>query len=393
MTSIATALSFLQLLSLPLQHAAAIAGGGATTTSSSVTTTKLGTVATTAPKVFYTCINCGDNGGASGGGGGSSDDGGGVAAAIRRRDVSEATFNSTHDYYDLLTGPSGTFGPEDGKRTTWQSRDDVSKPWMSIDFPNANMGKLVTTSFSFPFYGHRYRKLRVTSGGFISMASDGVRISTGTYYIAPLMAGYNVAPGTIFYRDMGDRFYMQWDGIQVSQGPDAGSRLSFQLGLFADGGISFVYKSIGATSVAAMQGPDYHPVAVGISDSYSQTVTHFGRSSVLHFEYHAVDVPFSRVLSGTAAYFTPRVICRSARSCTECLLLPTTDFDCDWCPGVGCSDGTDRFREQYLDNSCDTENTRVGSLSSCPPEEDAVAYPASFLWPYEGFPDSCWNAL
>ena len=58
--------------------------------------------------------------------------------------------------------------------------------------------------------------------------------------------------------------------------------------------------------------------------------------------------------------------CVSSKSCSECIEASLTiAFQCQWCPSVGrCSDGLDRRRQEWQEQSCDKNVCRVLHLSS-----------------------------
>jgi len=53
--------------------------------------------------------------------------------------------------------------------------------------------------------------------------------------------------------------------------------------------------------------------------------------------------------------------CVSSKSCSECIEASLTiAFQCQWCPSVGrCSDGLDRRRQEWQEQSCDKNVCRV----------------------------------
>ncbi len=74
------------------------------------------------------------------------------------------------------------------------------------------------------------------------------------------------------------------------------------------------------------------------------------------YEYHRVDVKEKheqRVVNGTAIYFTAHKTCVSFTDCQSCLTANVT-FECMWCPQAQrCSDGFDRFRQEWHTAGCD----------------------------------------
>ena len=86
------------------------------------------------------------------------------------------------------------------------------------------------------------------------------------------------------------------------------------------------------------------------------------------------------ITNKTAIIFKPLPTCNTNPDCNSCLLSYDYDYDehdyyglepgtgqkleCRWCQALGrCSDGTDRNRQEWLKNKCDTYN--VSSVQYC----------------------------
>lgn len=95
---------------------------------------------------------------------------------------------------------------------------------------------------------------------------------------------------------------------------------------------------------------------------------HQGRNTLLTYHYDEVSVPLDRIESEAVAVLTPipsktllrrplliATACGSFLDCDACVDHGTT-FDCRWCPSLGrCSDGIERFREDFLKAGCDLD--------------------------------------
>lgn len=157
-------------------------------------------------------------------------------------------------------------------------------------------------------------------------------------------------------------------------------------------------------------GDEAHPVKVGVSDAYiiDRTIfCEFGfRFPVLNvvvlnyknflifavvvrrktiYEYHKVDKKTEEVASGSAIYFTALPTCVAFSSCDTCI-SNTIGFECVWCSTAErCSDGMDRFRQDWLLKGCDKlfiDNTTICSLpvtipssTGLPPAESTLPTP------------------
>jgi len=110
-------------------------------------------------------------------------------------------------------------------------------------------------SFDFTFYGRRYRDIFVNSDGNLtfgegdaaSTARNVSRLVSGPPRIAPILADFNPEKGgTVSARDAGDHFTVTWTGVPQFDKQDSNT---FQVALWSDGHIDFVYDSNVAASI------------------------------------------------------------------------------------------------------------------------------------------------
>ena len=119
--------------------------------------------------------------------------------------------------------------------------------------------------------------------------------------------------------------------------------------IHANGDIVFVYIFIpDLLTTDALY--DNEPVA-GLSDAF------LIGDSELHV-YHTLNVDNTDIRTGTVVVFTSKPTCIRQTSCDSCVQLSkTSEFQCSWCPEVHrCSDGADRLREHWDENSCGLSN-------------------------------------
>ncbi|XP_057365876.1 plexin domain-containing protein 2-like isoform X3 [Daphnia carinata] len=273
--------------------------------------------------------------------------------------------------------------------------------WIDFDKENASIHDMlsqshrraatVALSFDFPFYGHWVRNITIATGGFLYTGDYVHSWLAATQYIAPLMANFDTSMSnysTIKYMDNGTAFSVQWDKVALQDRPDDGT-FSFQATLLKSGDIIFAYKDI-PIAVTTI-GDEAHPVKVGVSDAYiiDRTIFFVRRKTI--YEYHKIDKKTEEVTNGSAIYFTALPTCVAFSSCDTCI-SNTIGFECVWCSTAErCSDGMDRFRQDWLVKGCDKlfiDNTTICSLpvnipSSTvpPPAETTLPTPVPTKFP------------
>jgi hypothetical protein len=136
------------------------------------------------------------------------------------------------------------------------------------------------TGASFPFYGIAYDTIYVGTNGYITFGQGdtSARVSAASLAsemprIAPLWADLDVSnKGNIYYNRLEDRHLITWDAA-----PEVvfGGKSTFQLVLYDDGRIVFVYKKVNARSSLAGISPgnsDLDPEPINFRDPPEQTV-------------------------------------------------------------------------------------------------------------------------
>lgn len=235
--------------------------------------------------------------------------------------------------------------------------------WINFDKENASTHDMlsashrraatVSLSFDFPFYGHLVRNITIATGGFLYTGDYVHSWLAATQYIAPLMANFDTSmsnQSTIKYMDNGTVFSVQWENVALQDKPNSGN-FSFQATLLKSGDIIFAYKEIpiAVSSIA----DEAHPVKVGVSDAYiiDRTIFFVRRKTI--YEYHKVDKKTDDVSTNSAIYFTALPTCVGFNSCESCI-GNGIGFECVWCSSAErCSDGMDRYRQDWLVKGCD----------------------------------------
>ncbi|NP_001139778.1 plexin domain-containing protein 1 [Danio rerio] len=213
----------------------------------------------------------------------------------------------------------------------------------------------VALTFDFPFYGHQVRQITIATGGFIFTGDITHRMLTATQYIAPLMANFDPSYSkysTVRYLDNGDTFVVQWDKVRLKDRETEGA-FTFQTVLCRNGTIVFNYKDV-PLPVEKINSTE-HPVKVGLSDAFIALLSSPQSSDAKQktiYEYHRVEIDTTKIVNNSAFEFTPLPTCLQHTTCKQCLQSNITS-GCGWCNTLQrCSDGIDRYRQEWMDHNC-----------------------------------------
>ncbi|XP_043109931.1 plexin domain-containing protein 1 isoform X1 [Puntigrus tetrazona] len=256
-----------------------------------------------------------------------------------------------------------SFGPGD-KRTQdlWVDLDSMHQaPDQGVHAILSNthrQASRVALTFDFLFYGHQVRQITIATGGFIFTGEITHRMLTATQYIAPLMANFDPSfskNSTVKYLDNGDIFVVQWDKVRLKDRETEGA-FTFQTVLCHNGTIVFSYKDV-PLPVEKINSTE-HPVKVGLSDAFmgllsSPQYPDAKRRTI--YEYHRVEIDTTKIVNTSAFEFTPLPTCLQHNTCEQCIQSNLTS-GCGWCNTLRrCSNGIDRYRQEWLDYSCSEE--------------------------------------
>eukprot|EP00105_Crassostrea_gigas_P035643 XP_019919791.1 PREDICTED: plexin domain-containing protein 2 isoform X6 [Crassostrea gigas] len=216
----------------------------------------------------------------------------------------------------------------------------------------------VPINFNFRFYGHDVSKITIATGGFLYMSPFLHQWLTATQYIAPLMANFDTTLGNesqVLYKDFGHKFVVEWRDIFL-QDQNHTEPFSFQTTLHSNGTIYFAYKQI-PVEIQSIEKKN-HPVKVGVSDAFYIDTIYAGVQRRTIYEYHRVEVDFTRIQSNSVVILEPLTTCNIAKDCFTCL-SQDDNFDCKWCQKVRrCSDGIDWLRQEWRDQGCEIQSSR-----------------------------------
>ncbi|XP_048027655.1 plexin domain-containing protein 1 isoform X2 [Megalobrama amblycephala] len=214
-----------------------------------------------------------------------------------------------------------SFGPGD-KRTQelWVNLDSVHQGPVRVHTILSNthrQASRVALTFNFPFYGHQVRQITIATGG--------------------------------------DIFVVQWDKVRLKDRETEGA-FTFQTVLYGNGTIVFSYKDV-PLPVEKINSTE-HPVKVGLSDAFMALLSSLQSPDAKRqtiYEYHRVEVDTTKIVNNSAFEFSPLPTCLQHTTCEQCLQSNLTS-GCGWCNILKrCSDGIDRYRQEWLDYRCSQE--------------------------------------
>lgn len=246
--------------------------------------------------------------------------------------------------------------------------------WVNMsDIPEVKVNELLSNShrraatvkltFNFPFYGHLIKNVTIATGGFLYTGDYVHTWLAATQYIAPLMANFDTSISNtsfIKYHDNGTAFTVEWEKVVLQDKPEDGE-FTFQVTLFNNGDIIFVYKKV-PLLVDQIQ-ELHHPVKVGLSDAYimDQTVFLVRRKTI--YEYDRVNFNKTYIKDWTTIVLKALPTCLDAQDCNSCLSRKL-NYECSWCSAMNkCSQGYDRHRQNWLSYDCD--KTGLKNVSLC----------------------------
>ncbi|XP_076349288.1 plexin domain containing lethal (1) G0289 [Tachypleus tridentatus] len=309
---------------------------------------------------------------------------------VKDEDITEITTNPDQTSYKIKAPTvSTTLAPESTNATedhhTYYNSSIYTDPkearafWIDLENNHTEVithqmlshshrrAATVSLSFDFPFYGHLIRNITIATGGFLYVGEYMHSWLAATQYIAPLMANFDTSLSNISairLADNGSMFVVQWEevALQESSGIDT---FTFQVSLFDNGNIAFVYKKM-PVPVTEIKDED-HPVKIGLSDAYiyDRKIFFIRRKTI--YEYHRIDMKREEIGNWTALYFTALPTCLSFKDCDSCVSA-NINFNCSWCEAIKrCSDGIDRYRQEWMSQGCGMQANK-----ECPEVTTAV---------------------
>ncbi|XP_055372734.1 plexin domain-containing protein 2-like isoform X2 [Condylostylus longicornis] len=212
---------------------------------------------------------------------------------------------------------------------------------------------VVELSFVFPFYGNKVKNITIVTDGFIYTGDYIHSWLAATQYIAPLLAnfGTNLSESSfVKYFDNGTSISVLWENVILKNEFEVGP-FTFGATLHDNGDIIFTYYKI-PIKIEDIQS-DEHNVKVGLSDAYiydSNILGTFKRKTI--YEYHKVKLDINEIQNNSIIYLEALPTCLQYFDCESCT-NHRTSFDCRWCPTLNrCSSGTDRKRQEWMNNGC-----------------------------------------
>ena len=279
--------------------------------------------------------------------------------------------NNHHTYYT-----SKFFPPGDSADRLWFELSDKIGSGAFVEDLGENTTEILgdehrvyqvwQLKFRFPFYGHFLDAVGVTTGGFLYTGTIYHQQIHLSQYIAPLMADFNPSlteSGRILVYSTEERFTVQWDQV-LNHDHETDGPFTFQVSIFPAGNIYFAYRKL--PLLWNELNNDDLPVDVGIADALYFEVQ---GGLVILVEYSRVNasdllVDENTDLSYSAFQIDPVPNCVTANTCSSCMAITRLGiFNCSWCEAAEqkCSDGVDRFAQDWFNNGCFAH-----ALSTCP---------------------------
>ncbi|XP_055337154.1 plexin domain-containing protein 2-like [Paramacrobiotus metropolitanus] len=225
----------------------------------------------------------------------------------------------------------------------------------------------ITLNFTFPFYGYRLNNLTLATGGFLYTGNPDHSWIAATQYIAPLMADFDLLvrnDSRVRYLDNGTSLTVEWENVVLHEKKEVGP-FTFQATLKDDGTIIFYYQQVPISIVSVPN--ETHPVKVGISDAYMIDRQRFIIRYRTIYEYHRISLNTWDIANNTALILEALPTCIAQTSCESC--LRHTALGCMWCEALErCSDGVDRFHQEWYAGGChvSASNTTCNASLAAP---------------------------
>lgn len=285
----------------------------------------------------------------------NGDDGAAIKKDLEQMEKSQKTENNNHNYQfyepEYITDPKRAMSYWLDFSKFLSQNMSTKHEMLSKSHRRAAPVKL---SFDFPFYGQPLRNIIIATGGFLYVGEHLHHWLAATQNISPLMANFDLSLNNysdIHHYDNGTSFTVQWLNVQMMKEIPPGN-FSFQVTLFKNGDIVFVYDSL---PVPVNKIPEEeHPVKVGISDAFLiDRLAFFVRRKTI-YDYHRLNMKeFKEIGNHTAIYLKALPTCNQYDSCEKCAGASSA-MECHWCDAVKrCSNGYDRKRQEWLTNTCD----------------------------------------
>ncbi len=161
---------------------------------------------------------------------------------------------------------------------------NITYAWTTTSDPTGLTGddqtKLFSLPFEFPFYGKTYTSVYVCTNGFLSFTSNSNRYyndpipnsNAPNAMIAPFWRDLNPAAGggSITYYSGPDKFIITWDNIKNYRNTN---RQTFQVILYPDGTIDFVYATITSESFSTTIGVEDESGGTGVTVPFPTNYT------------------------------------------------------------------------------------------------------------------------
>ena len=213
-----------------------------------------------------------------------------------------------------------------------------------------------TLPFIFPFFGHPIQNIDISAHGYIHIPDQNQRKrKSEMQYIAPYWIDGDSELGATSIS-----VYEHESSITISW--IYSDNFEFQLFLDYTGKIVFIYQKKAKYPFSGL--------TIGLSDSFfykdPDKPTQFRE-----YNYHALNLStvVSRLGQRSGLVLSPLATCNTASTCADCTTMDPA-WGCVWCPALEmCSNGVDRRRLEWDEETCYLEHTGVRHISTCPMEQ------------------------
>ena len=190
---------------------------------------------------------------------------------------------------------TGAGGP-DGFGYKWKDSDesggpafnfiDISATGTQISFTSSDdaLSSAITMGMTFPFYGSNFTQIKVGTNGFLTLQTSetSTRLSNyalpstngAPFMLAPFWDDLHLRTGNVKYQNTGTAFIIQYTNVEKYS--PSGNPITFQVQLYPNGKILYMYQTMAGTLNSATIGIQDGTKTVGLTANYNANYVHSG---------------------------------------------------------------------------------------------------------------------
>ena len=190
-------------------------------------------------------------------------------------------------------GAEGAGGP-DAFGYTWKDSDesggpaydfiDISASGTPISFTSSDdsLSSAIDMGLTFPFYGNNFNQIKVATNGFLTFNTAETSSRLGNYdlpsssgaadMLALLWDDLHLRSGDVRYLNDGTRFIVQYTNVEKYS--PSGNPMTFQVQLFANGNIKYMYETVAGTLNSLTIGIQDGTKTIGLAATYNTDYVH-----------------------------------------------------------------------------------------------------------------------